>query len=641
MDRNREGKVGMVCEMVNLNQKPLKHLNRIAKKPPVDIEFQDLCYSVADSKVKGGWRQLLKSISGKFQSGELTAIMGPSGAGKSTLLNILAAYVTAGVKGSIKINGKPRQMKLFNKLSSYIMQEDLVQPRLSVRESMVIAAELKLGSTIGHQEKLAVVDEVIEILGLEKCYDTRTEHLSGGQRRRLAVALELVNNPPVIFLDEPTTGLDNVAIKQCIGFLHKITKLGRTVICTIHQPPSSLFQNFDQVYVMADGYCVFNGSPSKLVPFMSSANFICPPTSTPADYIIELVQSNSENVTVLQNRIQNGKSNVKDDIEKTFIDTNCYDISEIYQDTTEAKTSSDNVEFPTSFWTQFQILLYRMFTQQRRNKTMLYIQFFHHLVSGILLGGIFIGTGNKASQTMSVFKYILSTNVFYMYTYVMSPVLLFPLEVSLLKREYFNRWFGLKAYFCAVTLVNIPILIVNVLLFNSISYLMADHPWELQRFMWFNLLALAIALCSQGLGYAIGGAFEILSGSVVAPHILAVLLALSVYGMGYKDDVEYFMKVLMSMSYLRYGVVGITASFFNEREPLECDELYCHYRDPKILMADMGMANSKVENQLFFTLIMMIIFRVIAYVALKYRMTSELRNRIVHIAVKVIKQNET
>jgi ABC-type multidrug transport system ATPase subunit len=104
-----------------------------------------------------GWRQILNSLNGKFRCGELTAILGPSGAGKSSLLNILAGFVTSGVKGIVKVNDQPRNMKLFNKLSSYIMQEDMIQPRLTVKEALTYAACLKLSSHIEYSVKLAVV----------------------------------------------------------------------------------------------------------------------------------------------------------------------------------------------------------------------------------------------------------------------------------------------------------------------------------------------------------------------------------------------------------------------------------------------------------------------------------------------------
>ncbi|XP_076274521.1 ATP-binding cassette subfamily G member 4-like [Rhynchophorus ferrugineus] len=633
-ERAEEERVPLRCDV------PLKQLNRIAKRAPVDIDFQDLTYSIRDSYTGKGWRQLLKSINGSFRSGELTAIMGPSGAGKSTLLNILAGYVTAGVKGSIRAEGRPRDLTTFKKLSAYIMQDDIVQPRLTVCEAVMFAARLKLGSEIQKSEKHEVVEEVIQLLGLEKCMNTRTEYLSGGQRKRLTVALELVNNPPVIFLDEPTTGLDNVAIKQCIELLHKITKHGRTVICTIHQPPASLFHYFDQVYVLAQGYCVFNGSPSQLVPFLSKASLPCPPTYTPADYIIELVQSKTDNITALSNTIQNGKINlIEKKKEETIICTKTAGIFEIQQDYTQTVTKNYDV-FPISIWMQLVILLHRNFLQLKRNHSNIYIQFFHHLASGLLVGSIFFALGNDGSQTLSVFKYILSVNVFFMYTYVMVPVLTFPLEVRLMKREYFNRWYSLKAYYMCFTLSALPLMTVLSIMFLIIVYLLSSQPMDLDRFIWFSTLALAVGFCSQGLGYVIGSTFNITNGSVVGSSALAPLLALACYGMGYRSTIEPVMKVIMGLSYLRYGVVGLTITIFANREPMDCDEYYCHYRDPDLLLRDMGMLDENRPIQLYALIAFTVFFRILAYCTLKFQLTSELKNQIVYLAAKIVRQKD-
>ncbi|KAF2894326.1 hypothetical protein ILUMI_11849 [Ignelater luminosus] len=219
-----------------------------------------------------------------FYSNELTAILGASGSGKTTLLNILAGYTSSGVSGSIRINGMPRNMQTFHKLTAYIMQDDLLQPYLNVEELLTIAAKLKLGDRASLQEKSAAVNEIIKLLGLEKCLETRTEYLSGGEKRRVTIALEMVSNPPVIFLDEPTSGLDTVSAKQCINILEKLKGQGKTVICTIHQPSAFMLQQFNQVYFLHDGMCVYNGSTSNLIPFMSSLGYECPVTYNPADY---------------------------------------------------------------------------------------------------------------------------------------------------------------------------------------------------------------------------------------------------------------------------------------------------------------------------------------------------------------------
>ncbi|KAF7392065.1 hypothetical protein HZH68_011608 [Vespula germanica] len=228
---------------------------------------------------------ILRGISGQFKSGELTAILGASGAGKSTLLNILAGYKCEGATGSINVNGQPRDVNEFKKGSCYIMQNDLIQPKLTIYEAMCFAIDLKLGSKLTKTEKSAAIKEIMEILRLTNAKNTVSEELSGGERKRLSIALELVNNPPVIFLDEPTTGLDEVSSAQCILLLQKLAKrLARTVICSIHTPSASIFSKFDNVYVMANGQCVYRGSSNNVVSFLQQIGIECPIHYNPADF---------------------------------------------------------------------------------------------------------------------------------------------------------------------------------------------------------------------------------------------------------------------------------------------------------------------------------------------------------------------
>lgn len=199
-----------------------------------------------------------------------------------------------------------QNFKIFRKISRYILQHDYVSPHFTVMESMRFAANLKLNGHSNEQQQHAdEIRKILQTLHLANQGNTKVKNLSGGEKKRLCIAMELINIPPVLFLDEPTTyvyllaiafkmtfiifendfsGLDEFSAMQCISMLRHLASTGRTIICSVHAPSARMFQMFDHVYVLANGECIYQGGTSNIIPYLAQMGLDCPLTYNPADF---------------------------------------------------------------------------------------------------------------------------------------------------------------------------------------------------------------------------------------------------------------------------------------------------------------------------------------------------------------------
>lgn len=238
-------------------------------------------------------RTLLQDVSATFGSGSLTAIMGGSGSGKTTLLNAIsqrAAGWRLKQDGMITFNG---QSNVHGVRYAYVMQHDILIPTLTVRETLQYAADLRLASTTSTDERHQVVEGVIRELGLKDCADTRIgnrQHggCSGGEKRRVSIGIQLLANPPVLFLDEPTTGLDATSAFQLIQTLKMLARKGRLIITTIHQPRAEIWDYFDGLIVLSRGRSVYSGPTSECLPWFQRQGLHLPSFVNPAEFIIDI-----------------------------------------------------------------------------------------------------------------------------------------------------------------------------------------------------------------------------------------------------------------------------------------------------------------------------------------------------------------
>ncbi|BAH94510.1 Os09g0332360 [Oryza sativa Japonica Group] len=225
---------------------------------PVYMTFEDIRYSIDMPKalkvqgMAGSRLELLKDLSGSFRPGVLTALMGISGAGKTTLLDVLAGRKTSGhIHGNITVSGYPKKQETFSRVSGYCEQNDIHSPNLTVYESLMFSAWLRLPAEIDSMARKRFIDEFMELVELFPLKDALVgllglSGLSTEQRKRLTIAVELVANPSIIFMDEPTSGLDARAAAIVMRTVRNIVDMGRTVVCTIHQPSIDIFESFDE-----------------------------------------------------------------------------------------------------------------------------------------------------------------------------------------------------------------------------------------------------------------------------------------------------------------------------------------------------------------------------------------------------------
>ncbi|XP_057334852.1 ATP-binding cassette subfamily G member 4 [Microplitis mediator] len=605
----------------NSNQE-LSLRKTVKEHEAADISFEDLRYKVSIG-FRRGTKEILHGIHGRLPAKQLIAIMGPSGAGKSTLLDILSGYRLTGIQGTIKVNGEVRDIDTFRRTSAYITQDDRLQPLLTVSENMWVAADLKLGTNISKQTKLSIIKETLITLGLSEHVNTRSDRLSGGQKKRLSIALELVNDPTVMFLDEPTTGLDSSTCTQVVNLLKVLARQNRTIVCTIHQPSASLFQLFDHVLILAKGTCLYQGATGQLIPFLESVKLPCPMYHNPADYAIELAcgEYGDDKIETLIHATQNGKSSQwfgnaipVEDFKKN---ANGMKSDKRYR-ITKRKPSLQ----ATSQMHQLKVLLYRGYIKCKRDATLTHLRIIVNIVTGIMLGMLFIQSGNEGSRVLENYNLLFAILIHHMMTSMMLTILTFPTEINILKKEHFNRWYTLKMFYLSITIIDIPVTFLCCLLFSIIIYLMSGQLLEIERFSMFFLISIMVVFVAQSFGLMIGAVFNVVNGTFAGPTLSVPMMMFAGFGVSLRDLPRY-LKWGSYVSYLRFGLEGYVAAIYGlNRQDLECVEVYCHYKKPKIFLKDVAMREDQFLNDVIALLVMLIATRTLAYYLLRWKLKA-------------------
>ncbi|RKP27887.1 LOW QUALITY PROTEIN: hypothetical protein SYNPS1DRAFT_32331 [Syncephalis pseudoplumigaleata] len=272
----------------------------MADHTPATLSFREINYFVAG-------QQVLNNVLGTVQPGELMAIMGASGAGKTSLLDILARRNKSGeVQGELFVNGKTIDNETYRRVIGYVDQEDTLMPTLTVYETILYSALLRLPAAMSTDAKHARVMDAIHELGIHHIRNRRigesgARGISGGEKRRVSIACELVTSPAILFLDEPTSGLDAYNAHNVVECLRTLARdYRRTIVFTIHQPRSDIYAMFDRLVLLADGWLVYSGNAHGARNHFAQAGHPCPLGYNVADFLVDITKSNESTLAVKQ-----------------------------------------------------------------------------------------------------------------------------------------------------------------------------------------------------------------------------------------------------------------------------------------------------------------------------------------------------
>ncbi|KAK7227612.1 hypothetical protein V2G26_015615 [Clonostachys chloroleuca] len=257
----------------------------------LSFRYEDLTF-----QPKGSSRPILNHVTGSIDRGTLTAVMGGSGGGKSTFVNVLMGK-TKHTQGLVAINNKPDKLKRYKKVIGYVPQDDIVLPELTVYENIAHSARVRLPRTWSNRDIDRLVDAVIDCLELSHVRDSLVGSVSkpvvsGGQRKRVSIGMELAAAPMAIFLDEPTSGLDASAASSMMRTLKALAKLGISVIVIIHQPRVETFEMLDNLILLGNGQTIYEGPQATAHQFFENMGFRFPPHTNKADVITDIITGN-------------------------------------------------------------------------------------------------------------------------------------------------------------------------------------------------------------------------------------------------------------------------------------------------------------------------------------------------------------
>ncbi|EFJ20457.1 hypothetical protein SELMODRAFT_109153 [Selaginella moellendorffii] len=421
-------------------------------------------------------RYILRNVSCVARPGEILAVAGPSGAGKSTLLEVLAGRIhpSHGPSSSILVNNQPIDFEHFRRVSGYVMQHDALFPLLTVHETLLFSAQLRLPSSLPKAEKAARVEALMGELGLLHVAGSRigsenVRGVSGGERRRVSIGVDVIHDPAVLLLDEPTSGLDSAGALQVIGMLNNMAEShGRTIILSIHQPGFRILQLIHNILLLANGAVIHHGSIGLLATRLQEAGHRIPQQVNVLEYAIDTIDL-----------FEAEKSGI---IGSTTLGT--------------TRSKEMHLDYANSRFQEIMVLSNRFSKNIIRTRQLFAARTLQAAVAGLGLGSIFLRLSHNKGGIQERYGFFAFTLTFLLSS-TTEALPLYLQEKQILMRETSRGAYRVSSYVISNTLVFLPFLLVCSLLYSAPTYWLVGLNPCISSYLFFVLVVWLIVVMAN------------------------------------------------------------------------------------------------------------------------------------------------
>ncbi|NXX42707.1 ABCG5 protein, partial [Tricholaema leucomelas] len=514
-------------------------------------------------------RQILKDVSFHIESGQIMGILGNSGSGKTTLLDAVSGRLgdKENFFGEVYVNGHQLKREQFRDCFSYVPQSDTLLSFLTIEESLTYTALLTLQKCSNNLIKKKV-DAVLAELSLShiagKMIGNRIfAGVSGGERRRVSIAAQLLQDPKIMLLDEPTTGLDCLTANHIVSLLSDLAHKDRIVIITIHQPRSELFRLFDKIAIMSFGEMVFCGNPMEMITFFSDCGYSCPEQSNPFDFYVDLTSVDTRS-----------KERELETYSRVQVIVSAYKNSEIFTKVLEAiertKYMKDLPPIPfknkdsTSAFFKLWILLRRTTRNLSRDKSGITMRLLQNLLFGLFVAFFLLRLksdlvkGAVQDRVGLVYQCVSAPP----YTGMLNAIALFPPLRAISDQEskdgLYKKWEMLLAYIVHF----LPFSVISVAIFSTFIYWTIGLYPDASRFGIFFAVVLASHVIGELLTLVILGVVQ--NPNIVQSGVVLLNSAGVIVGTGLVRTLEEMPTLFKILSYLTFQKYSSEILIVNE-----------------------------------------------------------------------------